>query len=171
MSNMAEPTVRPKFNKREIRLVGRVQVDTAIAMLQNCPVDADRPLLLTLGEEPKGRGLDANARMWAGPLRDIAEQAWVTVEESTGKSISRQFTAEVWHEYFKKEFLFEDDDLDLAEMVKDGYRKWDYAPDGSRVLVGSTTQLTKRGFANYLEQVCAYGAGLGVMFHEAPNRA
>ena len=163
MSNLSEATKlkRPPFTKRMIRLVSRVQVDTAIAMLNNCPVDADRPLLLTLGEEPKGRGLDANALMWAGPLRDIAEQAWVD---------GRQFSAEVWHEYFKKEYLFEDDDLDLAEMVKEGYRKWDYAPDGNRVLVGSTTQLTKRGFANYLEQITAYGAGLGVQFHEAPGR-
>ena len=166
---MAEATKlkRPPFAKRQIRLIGRTQVDTAIAMLNSAPLDADRPLLLVLGEEPKGRKLDQNALMWAGPLADIAEQVWVE---------KRQFSIEVWHEYFKKEFLPDErrtHPLSLAEQVKDveKYRKWDFAPDGERVLVGSTTQLTVAGFALYLHHVEEFGASRGVQFSAAPGQA
>lgn len=44
------------------------------------------------------------------------------------------------------------------------YKKWDYMPNGERVLVGSTTDLSKYGFGQYLEQIYANGASLGVMF-------
>ena len=50
------------------------------------------------------------------------------------------------------------------ELTKEGYRKWDITPNGDRVLIGSTTQLTKKGFSQYLTQVEADGAGLGVQF-------
>jgi len=56
-----------------------------------------------------------------------------------------------------------------AEIVKDSYRKYDTRPDGKRVLVGSTTELTVKGFAIYLQQVEAYGANLGVIYSANPN--
>ena len=163
MSNLsdAKQLKRPPYQKRTVIIRGVEQRDLAAAMVANCPIDPHRPLAVTLGEQVKARGLDQNALMWSGPLREIAEQAWVE---------GRQYTAEVWHAFFKRSFLFEDDDIDLAEMVKEGYRKWDYDPEGERILVGSTTQLTKRGFSNYLEQIFAYGAGLGVHLHESPGR-
>lgn len=148
---------RPKFSTRKIRVVGEAQVELVTALLRNIPIDPVHPLEIIIREEVKVRGLDANARMWVGPLSDIARQAWVE---------GRQFSDVVWHEYFKKEYLPEDDDPELEQLAKGWYRKWDYGPDGERVLVGSTTQLTKRGFANYLEQIYSYGAGLGVQFHE-----
>ncbi len=164
MSNLsvAAKLKRPPFAKRTIRLVGTTQVDTAIAMLRNCPLDADKPLLLTLDEEPKARTLDQNARMWAGPLKDISKQGWIE---------GRQYSEETWHEHFKREFLPDDTVLsadELMEQVKDPtrYRKWGVSPWGERICTGSTTDLTKRGMAIYMQQIEAFGAGLGVQFHE-----
>lgn len=146
------------FNPITVRMVGKQQVDRIKQLADNLPINAD--LECVFRKIQKVRGLDANARMWAGPLKDIATQAWVN---------GRQFSAEVWHEHFKREYLPEDDDPEWHGLVKDGYRKWDYTPAGARVLVGSTSQLTKKGFARYLQQIEADGANMGVMFSAAPN--
>ena len=153
--------MRPTFITRTIRLVGDVQRQTAIAALTHAPIDPERPLEVLIREEKKTRKEDQNAAYWAGPLRDIAEQAWVD---------GQQYKADVWHEYFKEMFLPEDDDEELAILAKDGYRKWDFDPKGRRRLVGSTTQLTVKGMARYTKQIEAEGASLGVVFHVAPRR-
>lgn len=150
----------PKFTTRVYRLIGEDQRRAAAALLANLPMDAKAPLEVVFREPPKGRSLDQNALMWAGPLRDIEEQAWLA---------GRQFRAEVWHEYFKEQYLPDESELqpdELAKRVKDAekYRKWDVSPSGRRILAGSTTELTKFGFSEYLEQVLAEGAGLGVRF-------
>jgi len=151
---------RPKFLTRRFRLVGKEQVESVRTVLANVPIDHDSPLEVVIQEERKIRSLDQNALMWVGPLHDIAEQGWVD---------GRRFSAEVWHEYFKREYL-PDESLvvgeELALRVKSPatWRKWDFTPSGERVLVGSTTQLTKFGFSEYLTQVEAYGASLGVHF-------
>lgn len=143
---------RQKYPTRTIYLVGEAQKQTAQALIENAPLDAERPLEIVIREKQRTRSLDHNARMWAGPLRDIAEQAFVA---------GRSYNADTWHEHFKREFLPEEFN---EELTREGYRKWDFTPTGERVLVGSTTQLTPKGFAQYLEQVIAFGAGLGVMF-------
>lgn len=144
---------REKFPTRTIRLVSCVQLQTALALLPNLPLDAEHPLEVILREEVKARKPDQNALMWSGPLFDISEQGYVN---------GRTYTPEVWHEHFKAEFLPEEFD---PELTKEGYRKYDYTPSGARVLIGSTTELTIKGFAQYLERVIAFGAGIGVMFH------
>lgn len=149
---------RDKFKTRKIRLVGDVQRQTAIALIRALPIDDAHPLEIVVREEVKARKLDQNAAMWAGPLADIAEQAYVN---------GRTFTAEVWHEHFKEEFLPESYDPELC--VSETYQKWDFDPKGKRRLVGSTTDLTVKGFALYLQQVEAFGANLGVQFHANPN--
>lgn len=146
---------RAKFETRKIRLVGELQLRNALALLPNLPLDAEYPLELVIREEAKARKPDQNALMWVGPLADIAAQAWVN---------GRQFSDEVWHMHFKTLYLPEVFD---PELCKEGYRKWDWSPSGAKVLVGSTTQLTVRGFAQYLEQVYADGAGMGVEFRVA----
>lgn len=148
---------RPKFEQRRILLRTAEQVERAIALLRHVPVDAARPLELLVREEVKARKPSQNDLMWAGPLKDIAEQAWVE---------NRQYSDKVWHEFLKEQFL--PDEFD-PEQCKEGYQKWGEKPNGDRILVGSTTELTIKGFANYLEQVYAFGANLGVEFHE-PNR-
>lgn len=144
--------MRQKFPTRQILLRGDTQLAIVMALLPNLPLDEQEPLEVLIREPVKARGMDQNALMWVGPLADIAAQAWVQ---------GRQFSAEVWHEHFKREHLPEEFD---AELTKEGYRKWDYTPAGERVLIGSTTHLTKRGFSQYLEQIEADGAGMGVQF-------
>jgi len=152
--------MRPKFITRRFRLVGKEQVESVRTVLANVPIDRDSPLEVVIQEERKVRSLDQNALMWSGPLQDIAQQAWVA-----GKS----FSVEVWHEHFKREFLPDESIVvgeELAARVKNpaAWRKWDFTPSGERVLVGSTTQLTKFGFSEYLTQVEACGASMGVQF-------
>ncbi len=148
---------REKFQTRTIRLISEVQRSTLIALAGNIPCDAENPLEIVVREPVKVRGLDANARMWVGPLKDLSIQAYVN---------GRTFSDVVWHEHCKREYLPETFDPDLC---KEGYQKWDYTPSGDKVLVGSTTQLTKRGFALYLQQVVFFGESLGVQFSASPN--
>lgn len=149
---------RQPFQTRTFRLVGTDQRARLIALVENLPIDFAKPLEVVIREEKKARKLDQNALYWAGPLRDIAEQAWVH---------GRQYSAEVFHEHFKREYLPDNESPDFDDMhVKDGYQKWAITPSGDRVLIGSTTGLTVRGMAAYLEQVYAYGASLGVQFSE-----
>lgn len=149
--------MREKFPTKTVYLRTDVQRKTLHAIVDSLPLDAEKPLECIFREEQKRRRLDQNAAMWAGPLRDIAEQAYIQ---------GRTYSAEIWHEHFKEQFLPEDFD---AELCKEGYRKWDFTPAGKRVLIGSTTQLTIKGFALYLQQVEAFGANLGVQFSANPN--
>lgn len=144
--------MREKYAQRKFIIRSQSQIDLAKNAISSAPIDPDKPLEVIIREEKKQRKPDQNALMWAGQLRDIAEQAYIS---------GRLYTAEIWHEYFKKEFLPEEFD---SELTKDGYRKWDTSPVGDRVLVGSTKDLTIKGFAIYLTQIEAFGANLGVMF-------
>ena len=146
--------MRTEYLAKTIRLIGKTQIDTAINAIQNAPIDLDKPLEVIIREEQKGRSLSANALMWAGPLNDIAQQAWVH---------GRQYSALIWHEYFKEQFLPEFND---SLITKEGYKKYEETPDGRRVLIGSTSKLTKHGFSLYIENIYAYGANLGVKFTE-----
>lgn len=146
--------MRTEYLAKTIRLVGKTQIDTAINAIQNAPIDLDKPLEVVIREEQKARSLSANALMWAGPLNDIAQQAWVH---------GRQYSALIWHEYFKEKFLPEFPD---PKFTKEGYKKYEETPDGKRVLVGSTSKLTKHGFSLYIENIYVYGAELGVRFTE-----
>lgn len=149
---------RQKFATRTILLKGETQRDTLIQLARNLPLDKENPLEIVVREKQKGRGLDANALMWAGALKDISEQAWFG---------GKKYSAEVWHHYFKVQFLPEQAE---EGITKEGYRKWETAPNGDRVPVGSTGDLTKKGFALYLTELEAYGANLGVMY-SAPETA
>lgn len=149
---------RQKFEQRRIRLIGQEQVERAIAVLRNAPVDAKKPLEMLLREEVKARKPDQNALMWAGPLKDIAEQAWI--EE-------RQHSAAIWHEYFKRHLLPDQYDPELCR--NENYVKWDFDPGGDRVLAASSTDLTVKGFAEYIEQIHAFGASLGVQYSANPR--
>lgn len=150
-------TERDKYVSRTFLLRTAAVKEVAIAAIRNAPEDNDKPIEVLIREQVKARKPDQNSLMWAGPLKDIEEQAYVD---------GRQYSATVWHEHFKREYLPEDFD---PELCKEGYRKWDYTPKGDRVLVGSTTQLTVKGFAEYLTKVEADGANMGVLFHVNPR--
>lgn len=115
-----------------------------------------RPLACRFYEYKDNRTLEQQALMWIR-LGDISEQAWLD---------GRQFSAEVWHDHAKREFL--PDEEGPSKRCRKGYRKWAFAPSGERVLVGSTTQLTVFGMSEYLTQLEAFGAGLGVLFSAPP---
>lgn len=152
---------REEFKTRRFYLHGQPQLTQLVACLRNAPLDPSRPLEVVIQERDQTRGLNANALMWAGPLKDISQQAWTVID-----GVSRRFREEIWHEYFKREYLPEQY---TPGITRKGYVKWAPDPSGGRVLVGSTTQLTKKGFAEYLTQIEAHGANLGVMFHVNPN--
>ena len=143
---------RARFPTRKILVVSPAQLSTAVAVLKTVPVDAANPIEIRIGEQVKGRNKDQNALMWAGPLRDIANQAYVN---------GQTYSADVWHEHFKREFLPEEAE---TELTREGYQKWRYLPSGERILKASTGDLTTKGFSIYLEQIYAYGASLGVQF-------
>jgi hypothetical protein len=147
------------MNAQTFILTSPTVVLNASSLLHNLP--ADGTFEAVFRKVTKVRTPDQNSAMWAGPLRDIEEQAWVQ---------GKQFKADVWHEYFKREYLPELDDPEIERLAKKGYRKWDFLPDGTRELVGSTTQLTTTGMARYLTQIEAYGGDLGVRFHVSPNQ-
>jgi hypothetical protein len=149
-----------KYPSRTIVLVDEQRRQMAISVVQNMPLGTE----IVCREVVKKRSLDQNALYWAGPLKDIELQAFV---------LGRQYSAEVWHEQFKISFLPEANNPDLAELVKDPakYVKWAHTPNGSRVCIGSTTQLTKRGFSEFLEGVYSTGAELGVQFLANPREA
>jgi hypothetical protein len=151
---------RQKFESRKILLRSEQQVATVLALIPNLPLDPEKPLELLVREEVKARKLDQNALMWVGPLADIAEQGWFN---------GRQYSAEVWHHYFKEQALPEEYDPELCK--NEDYKKWDFTPSGERILVGSTTDLTIKGFSQYLEQIHAFGGSIGVAFHANPNEA
>lgn len=143
---------RARFPTRKILVVSPAQLSTAVAVLKTVPIDAANPIEIRIGEQVKGRNKDQNALMWAGPLRDIANQAYVN---------GQTFSADVWHEHFKREFLPEEAD---TELTREGYQKWRYLPSGERILKASTGDLTTKGFSIYLEKIYAYGASFGVQF-------
>ena len=143
---------RARFPTRKILVVSPAELSTAAAVLKTVPVDAANPIEIRIGEQVKGRNKDQNALMWAGPLRDIANQAYVN---------GQTYSIDVWHEHFKREFLPEEADI---ELTREGYQKWRYLPSGERILKASTGDLTTKGFSIYLEQIYAYGASLGAQF-------
>lgn len=69
-------TERFPYPTRTFLLPNEDARERAIASLRNAPIDPAKPLQFVLREEVKARKPDQNALMWAGPLRDIAEQGW-----------------------------------------------------------------------------------------------
>lgn len=153
---MKPKSTRPPLATRPFRLVNETIREHIINMLRNLPIDELRPIEVVFREEQKKRRPDQNAALWAGPLRDISEQAWLD---------GKQFSADVWSTYFKVQLLPEEYD---PELTMENYQKWSMDPAGDRVLTGSTTQLTVKGHAEYRMAIEAFGASLGVQFSIPP---
>lgn len=143
---------RPAMQPRKFILRDEKVRDSLLALVRNLPIDPLRPVEVVAREEVKARKPDQNAALWAGPLRDISEQAWLD---------GRQYSPEVWAQYFKRQLLPESFD---PELTMENYAKWAIDPAGDRILIGSTTQLTVKGHSQYREAIEAFGASLGVRF-------
>ncbi len=144
---------------RVIHLKDQQSKTAAENLLRNLPIGS---LDVVIRPHKEMRSPSQNALMWAAVIGDITNQAWLN---------GKQYSQAVWHEYFKAQFMPELTDTNLAELVKNPYEyvKWAETPSGLLTCVASTTQLTKKGFSNYIEQVYAFGAELGVLF-TAPQK-
>lgn len=144
------------MTERVIILANPAVQSNAVLVIRNLPTDSS--MEIAIRPRSKARSTSQNALMWGARLKDISSQAWVQ---------GKQYSEDAWHEYLKSKFLPFGDEPDLAELVKDTdkYHKWEWLPDGSRRLAGSTTQLTTKGMTQYMMQVEAYCATeLGVQF-------
>ena len=98
---------------------------------------AGRPLGVLVAEHKAKRTGPQNRFYWGAALRSIAENAWVD---------GKQYSAEAWHEHFKRQFIGVEE-----------------TPDGGRVGI-STTTLDVAAFSEYVERVMQYAAEhLGVI--------
>lgn len=152
-------STRAPFGARPFLLSSPDVVARVIAVLGHVPVDPLRPLQVLIREHKIQRNNGQNDYYWMR-VTEIAEQAWIG---------GRQFSPAILHEYFKANLLPDDEPKPDPAYVRDGYRKYEYAPDGERVLVASTTMLTVAGFADFVTRVEAWGASLGVEFSVDPR--
>lgn len=144
------------MSERVIILTNPAVQSNAVMVIRNLPTDSS--MEIAIRPRKKVRSNSQNSLFWAARLRDISDQAWID---------GKQYSAEIWHEYFKKKHLPEGDEPNISELVKDPakYHKWAWLPDGSISLAGSTTQLTTKGMMLYMTQVEAFCATeLGVQF-------
>ena len=142
------------MNDQTIILANDILRAKALQVIRNLPVDGTLELVIRLRK--KARTSAQNRLFWGARLKEISEQAWLG---------GRQYSADTWHEYLKREYLPEGNEEDFGRMVKASYQKWDELPGGERVLVGSTTQLTTFGMTIYMTQVESFAAQeLGVRF-------
>ena len=125
---------------RTFILRGQVPHDGLLAFVGanwQAMADAGKPLAVTVSTYKARRNLDQNARYWA-VLGEIAASAWVG---------GKQYSAEVWHEALKREFLG-------VESLP-----------GGQLMARSSAKLTVAEFAEYMNRVEAYAAQeLGVEF-------
>jgi len=144
------------MTERTIKLMNASIRDNAVKQVQNLPYDGS--LEICIRPITKTRSSSANARHWAAIMKDLSEQAYVE---------GKQFSVEIWHSFLKAKFLPNPEDENIAMLVKnpEKYQLFAELPDGTVECVGSTTQLTVRGFSEYMEAVQAWAASeCGVMF-------
>jgi hypothetical protein len=105
-------------------------------------LDRGNPLRVIITAEEKKRNTEQNRFYWGAVVTPIADQSWVD---------GRQFSKDVWHEYFARLFgTCEDVTLPDGEVIS--RRK-------------STSDMTVGEFSDYIQQVQAYAAtNLGVLF-------
>lgn len=147
-------TNRQKIPKFSTLIVSERQKEILATKIMSLPVDEENPIQIVISEKPKQRGLDQNAYYWKR-MSEISEQAF---------SNGRQYNSDIWHEYCKRHVMPEQVETKSGDVVS----KWKETPDGTAVVI-STTELSKKQFAQYTEMCEAFGASLGVMFSANPR--
>ena len=99
------------------------------------------------------RSQDQNRRMWA-LLREVAATVWIAVaERDGGPPVLRQFSDEVWHEHFKRQFIGQEE-ITL--------------PSGATEIRGiSTTTLSVADMGTYMDEITRWCAEQGFPIAEA----
>jgi len=128
---------------KKFRLDSDYAKANAIKAINELP--ADGKMVVELKKYTKQRSTGQNSLVWVALLADFAMQVEID---------GRKFSPEAWHEVLKRNFL--PDEFDV-ELTLPGYTKWEFLPDGSMKLVGSTTKLTTKGMNEYIEQSYAFG--------------
>lgn len=139
-------------DRQKIILVDSTRRDRAIAIIHNLPCDDSYEVVIQ--PKTKARGLDQNALYWIR-LTEIAEQAHVD---------GKKYSKEVFHEHCRQTVMPDMVTLKNGNVVS----KWLEMPSGEPIVI-STSLLSKKCFAEYVDVVEAFGAGLGVMFSINPN--
>jgi hypothetical protein len=151
---MSTKEPRPKFAERKFQLSGEDIRERAMALLQNLPIDTDRPLEVVFRERVDARRAEANAYYWLR-LGEIAKQAYFQ---------GKKYPADVWHEYARRHLMPDEVTLKNGTVRT----KWIEVPRGEPAIV-STTDLEKKCFSEYVQAVEAFGASLGVKFSANPR--
>lgn len=145
---------------KTIVIIGEQQFNAAVSVIRSnwrAMSDSGHPMAVHMVEHKERRSLEQQGLMWIR-LGEIAEQAYVD---------GRRYSDVIWHRHAKEQFLPEEDGP--TKSCRKGYKKWDYLPNGTRELVGSTTQLTTYGMSQYQLQLEAMGAEMGVLYSSNPN--
>jgi len=128
---------------KKYRIDSKYAKVNAMKAINDLPEDGK--MVVELKKYTKQRSTGQNAMVWVALLADFSMQVEID---------GRKFSPEVWHEQLKRNFL--PDEFD-EELTLPGYKKWDFLPDGSMKMVGSTTKLTTKGMSEYIEACYAYG--------------
>lgn len=132
----------PAVNKLFI-LRGEPQIAAMVAFINTNAMacaEAGHPLAVHIEPEKSKRSLQQNRRYFGAILKQIEDQAWMD---------GRQYSAEVWHEYFKRQFI------GLVDLPKGGSHGQ------------SSANLSVSEFQTFMDQVEAWAAReLGVIFTE-----
>ena len=145
---------RNPIAKITVLIKSELQKELLTSKIANLPVDEDNPIQIVISEQTKARGIDQNSYYWLR-LSEVSAQAW---------SAGRQYQSDIWHEYCKRNIMPDMVEIKSGDMVS----KYMDSPDGNEVII-STTQLSKKQFAEYTEAVEALGCSLGVMFSANPK--
>ena len=139
------------FEARLFYLIDDYVRQQIINVVKNCPVNVE----VIIRERTKKRTKQQNAFMWSSMVGDFEKQGWWE---------GRQLNSNAWHKMLKWGFLPEHAE---EGITKPGYVKWGLSLTGEKILLGSTKDLTTKGFSEYLERCYSFGAQeLGIQFHE-----
>jgi hypothetical protein len=139
-----------QLTKRILKIDDERSKDYAANVIKTLSID--NPIQITIEPFKVKRSLPQNKLMWKSLLGDFSMQV-----EFDGV----KYHPDTWNKQLKKDFLPNDY---VEGITMPGYEKWEWMPDGTMELKGSTKQLTKLGFENYLHECYAYGCELGVRF-------
>ena len=121
MSGRMRSMKRPPFQHRTFSLVGTDQRASLMALVENLPIDAEKPVKSSSAREKQTR-----------PECSLLGRSAARIRRA-GMVRGRQYSAEVWHEYPKRRFLPAPTMLiSTTRTSGTGSAKWSSMPNGRR---------------------------------------